>query len=71
MSENTVDFSAVPYYNLDRANYTYQLFRDDFSRIKINYGMTGVGDTPNPVMPQYRVYPKIYSNTLLISVIRK
>ena len=70
VSKNEVDFSAVPYYNLDRANYTYQLFKDDFSRIKINYGMTGVGDTPNPVMPQYRVYPKIYSNTLLISVLK-
>ncbi|MFH1195439.1 MAG: glycoside hydrolase family 2 TIM barrel-domain containing protein [bacterium] len=65
-SSNPIDFCASQFYNLDRAKFTYQLLQDDFSRVKISYGMTGVGDTPNPVMPQYRVYPKKYSNTISI-----
>ncbi len=61
-ADKPINFSAVPYYNLDKAKYVYQLQKDNFSRIQINYGITGVGDTPNPTMPQYRVYPEIYSN---------
>ena len=66
LADKPVNFSAVPYYNLDRAKYVYQLLKDDFSRIQINYGVSGVGDTPNPTMPQYRVYPEIYSDSFLI-----
>lgn len=66
LADKEINFSAVPYYNLDRARYNYQLFKDDFSRVSIGYGVTGVGDTPNPVMPKYRVYPQVYSNTILI-----
>ena len=62
-----INFSAVPYYNLDRATYTYQLLKDDFSRVQINYGINGVGDTPNPTMPQYRLYPAVYSNSISIT----
>ncbi|MGE5432311.1 MAG: glycoside hydrolase family 2 TIM barrel-domain containing protein [Syntrophomonadaceae bacterium] len=61
------DFSAVPYYNLDRARYLFQMFKNNFSSFNLNYGITGVGDTPNPVMPQYRVYPQVYSNRITIT----
>ena len=67
--EKEIDFSAVPFYNLDRSRYTYQLLQDDFSRVKINYAASGVGDTPNPTMPQYRVYPQVHSNTITISLL--
>lgn len=68
-SKNKLNFSAVPYYNLDKANYTYQLLKDDFSRVSISYSANGVGDTPNPVMPQYRTYPKSYFNQISITPI--
>jgi beta-galactosidase len=65
-TDNISNFSAVPYYNLERAKYNYQLLKDNFSRVQINYGMPGVGDTPNPTMPQYRVYPQVYLNSISI-----
>ncbi|MEJ5350017.1 MAG: glycoside hydrolase family 2 TIM barrel-domain containing protein [Melioribacteraceae bacterium] len=68
ISENPINISAVPYYNLDRADYTYQLMRDGYIRVQINYGINGVGDTPNPTMPQYRVYPSEYKNNLIIKI---
>ncbi|HAV23353.1 MAG TPA: hypothetical protein DCX46_07640, partial [Bacteroidetes bacterium] len=33
------------------------VFGDEFARIDFSYRKTGVGDTPNPVMPAYRAYP--------------
>jgi len=65
-SANDINVSAVPFYNLDRARYTYQLMNDGNSRINLSYGATGVGDTPNPPMPQYRVYPEKYTNQIKI-----
>lgn len=65
-ADHTISFSAVPYNNLDKAKYNYQLLKDDFSRVQINYGITGVGDTPNPAMPIYRVYPQVYLNSFSI-----
>ncbi len=69
--QNIVNFSAVPYNNLDKARYLYQLQKDNYADVKINYSATGVGDTPNPTMPQYRTYPHSFSNTLLITPIMK
>ncbi len=66
-ADKLINLSAVPYNNLDRAKYVYQLHKDKFSKIQINYGVTGVGDTPNPTMPQYRVYPEVYSNSFSIT----
>ena len=65
-ADKPFNFSAVPHYNLDRAKYVYQLLKDNFSRIQINYGVSGVGETPNPTMPQYRLYPEIYSSSYSI-----
>ena len=64
--DKLVNFYAVSYNNLDRAKYVYQLQKDNFSRIQLNYGVSGVGDTPNPTMPQYREYPGVYSNSISI-----
>jgi len=60
------DFSAVPYFNLDRARYLFQLRKDDFVRVDLSYRKTGVGDTPVPVMPQYRTYPQRISNRMAV-----
>ncbi|MEW6193548.1 MAG: glycoside hydrolase family 2 TIM barrel-domain containing protein [Bacteroidota bacterium] len=70
-ASDDVNFSAVPYFNLDRARYLYQLQKDDFLRVNISYSATGVGDTPNPPMPNYRTYPVAYSNVLLINPMKK
>ncbi len=61
-----MDVCAVPYSNLDRAMYTFQLRSDGFHHVDLSYRKTGVGDTPNPVMPAYRVYPEPIGRTLFI-----
>lgn len=63
-----VGFSVVPYNNLDRAEYLYQLKKGDNYRVRIDYKPVSVGDTPNPVMPRYRIYPSEYSGRLLIEI---
>lgn len=68
ISGETVAISAVPYVNLDRAKYLYQLRKSDTYRIRIDYKSVSVGDTPNPVMPEYRVYPGNYRGRLLIKI---
>lgn len=35
------------------------VFGDEFARIDFSYRKTGVGDTPNPVMPAYRAYLRV------------
>ncbi|MGK9475740.1 glycoside hydrolase family 2 TIM barrel-domain containing protein [Melioribacter sp. OK-6-Me] len=68
ISSESIAISAVPYTNLDRAKYLYQLRKGDTYRIRIDYKPVSVGDTPNPVMPEYRVYPENYRGRLLIKV---
>jgi beta-galactosidase len=63
-----VGFSVVPYNNLDRAEYLYQLKKGDNYRVRIDYKPVSVGDTPNPVMPRYRIYPSEYRGRLLIEI---
>lgn len=66
MPDDKINFSAVPYFNLDRARYIYQLKKDGNLFVRLNYGEPGIGDTPNPTMPAYRVYPEIYSGSFLL-----
>lgn len=69
-AKSDFNFSAVPFYNLDRARYTYQLLSNGNSIINLSYGINGVGDTPNPVLPEYRVYPRVYMNDIIIKPIK-
>ncbi len=64
ISDKKISFSAVPYDNLDKAQYTFQLKKGENILVKINYGITGVGDTPVPVMPEYRLYPVKIENKI-------
>ncbi|MEG8947315.1 glycoside hydrolase family 2 TIM barrel-domain containing protein [Rosettibacter firmus] len=66
IAKKPLHFSVVPYYNLDRSRYTFQLKKDDYLVVRLNYNITGVGDTPNPAMPQYRVYPEIYYSSFTL-----
>ena len=71
IADNPINISAVPYFNLDRAEYTYQLMRDGNLHLQLNYNINGVGDTPNPPMPQYRVYPEVYNSSFSIMPLQK
>lgn len=71
IAEKPINISAVTYYNLDRAEYIYQLMKDGYLHIQLNYNINGVGDTPNPPMPQYRVYPEVYNSSFSIIPLSK
>ncbi len=50
------DVSVTPYDQLDRAAYPYQRRRNaGWITLHADHKATGVGDTPNPVLPQYQV----------------
>lgn len=63
------NFSVSKFSDVDRAVYPFQLQESDEVTLYIDYNITGVGDTPVPVLPKYRVYPGSfdYSITLLPS----
>ncbi len=42
----------------DRANYPF-LLRQDGVTFRVDKGVSGLGDTPIPTQPQYRVLPNI------------
>ncbi|MFF0741867.1 glycoside hydrolase family 2 TIM barrel-domain containing protein [Streptomyces sp. NPDC004111] len=48
--------SATAHDDLDRAAYPHQVRRNDgWHTLHADHAVTGVGDTPNPVRPEYRV----------------
>ncbi len=55
-SDKTFNFSLMSYKNIDRAVYSFQFEKPEYNFLNIDYNITGVGDTPVPVLPQYRVY---------------
>jgi beta-galactosidase len=66
------DVSVTPYDDLDRAAYPFELKRNPgWMTLHADYGVTGVGDTPNPVRARYQVRPdQDYSATLMIRPLR-
>jgi len=46
--------------NLTRANYLYQLTPQDRVTVNIDHAVAGVGGTPVPTLPKYRVMPGVY-----------
>jgi beta-galactosidase len=65
-----LDVSVTPYDALDRAEYDFQLplvRNRDWVTLHVEHGETGMGETPNSVLPPYRVRadrPYDYSVTL-------
>ncbi|MGK5632772.1 beta-galactosidase small subunit, partial [Streptomyces sp. URMC 123] len=52
----TFDTSVSAHDDLDRAAYPHLLRRDqDWHTLRLDHAVSGVGDTPNPVRPEYRV----------------
>ncbi|MGW7415089.1 glycoside hydrolase family 2 TIM barrel-domain containing protein [Streptomyces sp. NPDC054863] len=51
-----LEASATAYDDLERAAYPHQVRRNDgWNTLHADHAVTGVGDTPNPVRPEYRV----------------
>jgi beta-galactosidase len=51
-----LEVSVTPYDDLDRALYPFALRRNDgWTTMHVDHAVTGVGDTPNPVRPEYQV----------------
>ena len=52
--------------NITKALYTFQLKKADGITLNLDYATTGVGDTSQPVLNSYRVYPHEYSRKITI-----
>jgi beta-galactosidase len=53
-----LEVSVTPYDDLDRALYPFARQRNPgWNTLHVNHAVTGVGDTPNPVRPEYQVRP--------------
>ncbi len=63
------NFNAYPYstQQLTRAQYQYQLHREPFITLNLDYATTGVGCTACYVLPAYQVRPERYERTIRIS----
>ncbi|MFD0688880.1 glycoside hydrolase family 2 TIM barrel-domain containing protein [Actinomadura fibrosa] len=63
-----VEAGVTPYDDLDRALYPFARVRNPgWNTLHIDHAVTGVGDTPNPVRPEYQVRPDAtYTYTTLI-----
>ncbi len=57
IAQPEMNVSVTPFNNLHRACYTFQLKRSGTTIVNLLHRVTGVGDTPNPVLPQYRTFP--------------
>ncbi len=66
------NFSAHEYStdNITKAQYTFQLKKDDGITVNLDYKTTGVGDTSQPVLNSYRVYPQGYNRKIHIQLLR-
>ncbi|GAA2415050.1 glycoside hydrolase family 2 TIM barrel-domain containing protein [Actinomadura vinacea] len=63
-----LEVSATQYDDLDRALYPFARQRNKgWNTLHVNHAVTGVGDTPNPVRPEYQVRPdRTYSYTTIL-----
>ncbi|WP_433462835.1 glycoside hydrolase family 2 TIM barrel-domain containing protein [Spirillospora sp. CA-128828] len=56
--DGTIEASVTPYDDLDRALYPFARVRNPgWNTLHIDHSVTGVGDTPNPVRPEYQTRP--------------
>lgn len=56
-SRSHLNVSVTDFSNLDRALYPFQLRRAEGVFFNVDHAVTGVGGTPVPTLPQYRVRP--------------
>ncbi|RKD90886.1 beta-galactosidase small subunit-related protein [Mangrovibacterium diazotrophicum] len=56
--------------NITKALYTFQLEKADGITLNLDYKTTGVGDTSQPVLNSYRVYPQEYSRKITIKPVK-
>lgn len=61
------NFSVSKYTNFDRALYAFQLQEAAGNIVNIDWLISGVGGTPVPTRPQYRVYPNEYRFSLTLT----
>lgn len=54
-----MNFSVSPYRQIERAVYPFQLQEAGSVMLHLDQAVTGVGGTPVPARPQYRVYPEV------------
>jgi beta-galactosidase len=53
-----LEVGVTPYDDLDRALYPFSRVRNPgWNTLHVDHAVTGVGDTPNPVRPEYQVRP--------------
>ena len=56
--DGTIETSVTPYDDLDRALYPFARVRNPgWNTLHVDHSVTGVGDTPNPVRPEYQTRP--------------
>ncbi|WP_370479762.1 glycoside hydrolase family 2 TIM barrel-domain containing protein [Tamlana flava] len=55
--------------NITKALYAFQLKKAEGITLNLDYDTTGVGDTSQPVLNSYRVFPKKYERTITIKPI--
>ncbi|XRQ13450.1 glycoside hydrolase family 2 TIM barrel-domain containing protein [Actinomadura welshii] len=56
--DGTIEASVTAYDDLDRALYPFARVRNPgWNTLHIDHSVTGVGDTPNPVRPEYQTRP--------------
>ncbi|MFH0882477.1 MAG: glycoside hydrolase family 2 TIM barrel-domain containing protein [bacterium] len=58
-TDRALNFSMTPFKQIERAVYPFQLLDAGSVVLHIDDAVTGVGGTPVPARPQYRVYPEI------------
>ncbi|HEV7931233.1 MAG TPA: glycoside hydrolase family 2 TIM barrel-domain containing protein [Actinomadura sp.] len=63
-----LEVGVTPYDDLDRALYPFSRVRNPgWNTLHVDHAVTGVGDTPNPVRPEYQVRPdQDYDYTVLL-----
>lgn len=62
--EMNVNVSNYDPDNIERARYPFQLKKADYVTLCLDHKVTGVGDTPVPVLMKYRTWPGEYDYTI-------
>jgi beta-galactosidase len=70
-SSQKFDFAVTPYDNIERCAFQFQLKKGNGLNLFVGDQVSGVGDTPVPVMPKNRVYPEMHRLKIYISPVKK
>ena len=66
------NFNAYPYStdNLTKAVFTYELQKQDYTTLNLDYSTSGVGCTARGIFDAYRTMPQLYERNVKIKLIR-